>query len=168
MSEKYSITDAAPADADNLIERLRLSLEALPSSDRLSRTDTEAIYAMAYNMVAQGQIEQANGYLSLLTLYAPTNTKYLSALALTCKLLQAYDVALGLYTFAAALEPQQPGHTLALAECQMLMDDLDGARVSLAMVETYCAAHREAAATGVRARAMLDLLGSVAKEHVSA
>ena len=63
MSENYAMTNATPAPADNLIGRLRQSLEALPSSSRLSRIDTEAIYAMAYNQVMQGQIELANGYL---------------------------------------------------------------------------------------------------------
>ena len=154
------MTNATPAPADSLIGRLRQSLDALPSSTRLSRTDTEAIYAMAYNLVTQGQIEQASGYLSLLTLYAPTNTKYLSGLALTYKLLKAYDAALSVYTFAAALEPHQPQITVAIAEVQMLQGDFGGSRESLTLVVNYCADHQEAAGIGKRARAMLDLIGS--------
>jgi type III secretion system low calcium response chaperone LcrH/SycD len=159
MSESYTMTNTAPAPADSLIGRLRQSLEALDSSSRLSRTDTEAIYAMAYNLVTQGQIELANGYLSLLTLYAPTNTKYLSGLALTYKLLKAYDAALSVYTFAAALEPRQPKHMLALAECQMLQGDGDGARESLKLVIAFCADYKEFEVVSVRAQAISDLMG---------
>lgn len=159
MSESHTMTTTALAPADSLIGRLRQSLEALPSNSRLSRTDTEAIYGMAYNMVTQGQIELANGYLSLLTLYAPTNTKYLSGLALTYKLLKAYDAALSAYTFAAALEPRQPKHMLALAECQMLQGDGDGARESLKLVIGFCAEHKEFEAVGIRAQAIAGLMG---------
>ena len=159
MSESHTMTTTALAPADSLIGRLRQSLEALPSNSRLSRTDTEAIYGMAYNMVKQGQIEQANGYLSLLTLYAPTNTKYLSGLALTYKLLKAYDAALSVYTFVAALEPLQRQHTLALAECQMLQGDGDGARESLKLVIGFCAEHKEFEAVGMRAQAIAGLMG---------
>lgn len=169
MSESRIVTNTAPAPADSLIGRVRQSLEALPSSSRLSRTDTEAIYGMAYNMVMQGQVELANGYLSLLTLYAPTNTKYLSGLALTYKLLEAYDTAVSLYTFVAALEPRQPKHTLALAECQMLQGAPDEARETLGLVVRYCAEHAESAAVGKRAQALLDLMGPArASEHATA
>ena len=59
----------------------------------------------------------------------------------------------------AALEPLQPQHTLALAECQMLQGDGDGARASLRLVIGFCAEHKEFEVVGMRAQAISDLMG---------
>ena len=150
---------AAQTRPDSAIARLKQALEALPSSSRMSRDDTEAVYAMAYNLVVQGQYDLASGYLSLLTLYSPTNTKYLTGLALTYKLLKQYDSALNVYLFVAALEPEQPQHTLSLAECLMLQGDAHRAQSALSLVMRFCADHKQFERVGVRARAMSDLMG---------
>src|SRR5262245_28367915 len=89
---------------------LKTALEALPSSQRISQVDAEAIYAMAYNSISQGNYESAFRYFSLLTFYKPTHPVYLTGLALTHKLLGRLDAAIGVYTFLALLEVDEPAH----------------------------------------------------------
>lgn len=113
-------------------------LEALPSRQRLSDSDTEVIYAFGYQEAAQGRFEPAHRYFSLLTLYRPTSVKYLAGLAWSCKKLQRYAEAVGLYAFMALIEPDAPQHHLAIAECLLLQGETQQARDTLALVMRFC------------------------------
>jgi type III secretion system low calcium response chaperone LcrH/SycD len=132
------------AQADGLetvsqaIGELKTALEALPSSRKMSRADADAIYALAYNFVAQGHYESAFRYFSVLVLYNPTNAVYLNGLALTHKLLERFDEAITVYSMLAVFDPGNPAHTLAVAECQLLKRDYEEGRRSLDMVVRFC------------------------------
>ena len=117
---------------------LKAALEALPSSSRLSNVDADVIYALAYNLVMQGRHEAAYRYFSLLTLYQPTNIDYLAGLAHSYRMLELFAEALNIYSFLAVIDPDQPEHTLAIAECLLLQKEVQEARDTVAMVLRYC------------------------------
>ena len=146
--------------ASEAIQGFRAELEALPSSARLSLSDTEVIYAQAYQYVAQGQFDMALRYFSLLTLYRPTCIAYLAGLALSYKMLRRYAEALSVYSFMAAIDAEEPQHTLAIAECLLLAGAYDEARRTLDMVVRFCQEQPGHAKAGERAQAMTALLSS--------
>ena len=117
---------------------LKAALEALPSSSRLSKVDADVIYALAYNLVIQGRYEAAYRYFSLLTLYQPTNIDYLTGLAHSYRMRELFAEALNIYSFLAVIDPEQPEHTLAIAECLLLQKEVQEARDTVAMVLRYC------------------------------
>jgi len=149
---------AATGMAVDSVARLKEALEALPSSQRLSRTDTEAIYALAYQFVAQGRFEAAYRYFSLLTVYQPTDTAYLSGLALSAKMLQRYGEALSVYSFLAALDAREPQHTLSIVECLLLLGAYDEARSTLDLVMRFCKEEGGHDKAGERAEALAAML----------
>lgn len=137
---------------------LKDALEALPSSSRLSNADTEAIYALAHQLVAQARYETAFRYFSLLTLYKPTNVTYLRGLALTYRMLERYDEALNVYSFLATIDPNEPQHTLDIAECLLLRRDLDEAKQTVEMIIGYCKENSASDKVRSRAEALHDLV----------
>lgn len=146
---------AAPADifSDFLAE-----LEALPSSSRLEQADTEAIYALAYQLVAQGHFDTSYRYFSLLTLYRPTDVKYLAGLALSHKMLQRYEAAVGVYSFMALIEPAEPQHQLSIAECLLRQGETKDAQDTLALVMRFCQENSGHENVAERAKAIALLL----------
>lgn len=141
--------------------RLQAELEALPSSARLSPSESAVIYAQAYQYVAQGHFDMAYRYFSLLTLYRPTSIAYLAGLALSYKMLRRYAEALSVYSFMAAIDAEEPQHTLSIAECLLLAGAEEEARRTLDMVVRFCRQrpdHDKAAKAGERAQAMMALL----------
>lgn len=143
---------------------LKAALEALPSSSRLSKVDANVIYALAYNLVVQGRYEAAYRYFSLLTLYQPTNVDYLAGLARSYRMLELFPQALNIYSFLAVIDPEQPEHTLAIAECLLLQKEVQEARDTVAMVLRYCeqnpAKSSHTAKVQSRAQAISQLIAS--------
>lgn len=135
-------------------------LEALPSSSRLDWADTEAIYTLAYQLVAQGHFDTSYRYFSLLTLFRPTEVKYLAGLALSYKMLQRYDAAVGVYSFMAVIEPAEPLHHLSIAECLLLGGDTEQARDTLALVMRFCQENNGHEKAAERAKAIALLLSA--------
>lgn len=152
-------SDDLQATVGQVLE-LKEALEALPASARLSNADTEAVYALAYQMVQQARYETALRYFSLLTLYRPTDVKYLRGLALCWRMLERYDQALHVYSFLATIDPDEPRHSLDIAECLLLKRDLDEARQTVEMVIRHCQQNAAAESrVGARARALQQLTG---------
>ncbi len=149
------MSHTAPAD---IIPDFLAELEALPSSSRLERADTEAIYALAYQQVVQGHFDTAYRYFSLLTLYRPTEVKYLAGLALSHKMLERYEAAAGVYSFMALLEPAEPQHQLSISECLLRQGDTKDAQDTLALVTRFCRENAGHEQTAERAKAIASLL----------
>ena len=142
------------------VEELRKALEALPSSGKLSRAETESIYSMAYNFLAQRHYDAAFRYFSLLTLYKPTDVTYLTGLALIYKLLERYEEAINVYAFLATIDEGDPSHTLGIAECLLLQRGFEEARRTLNLVIRFCDENRGFDKTRDRAEALSGLLKS--------
>jgi type III secretion system low calcium response chaperone LcrH/SycD len=153
------MSTATPISSDvQSILDLKAALEALPSSSRLSQADTDAIYALAHQLVMQGRYETAFRYFSLLTLYKPTDITYLQGLALTYRMLERYDEALNVYSFLAVLDPENLDFGIAIAECQMLKHDFNEAQETMALVLQHCKEKSIHNNASIRAGALWDLL----------
>lgn len=123
---------------ERALEKFKADLEALPSSTRLSKADAEAVYALAWNAIAQGRNHDALRYFALLLLYRPTNTVYLTGQALAFQRLKLFDEAIAAYSFLGVLDASNPAHTLAVGECQLLKRELHAGRETLALVVRFC------------------------------
>lgn len=146
----------------SIFKRFLTELIALPSSSRLEQADTEAIYALAYQQAVHGHFDTAYRYFSLLTLYRPTELKYLGGLALSYKMLQEYENAIGVYAYMAMIEEGEPEHQLSIAECLLHQGKADDARATLALVTRFCEENSGHENAGERARAITALLSSSA------
>lgn len=151
-------TSSPASSAVQSILDLKEALEALPSSSRLSQADTDAIYALAHQLVVQGRYETAYRYFSLLTLYKPTNTTYLQGLALCYRMLERYAEALNVYSFLSVIAPENLDHGIAIAECLMLQREFSEAQETMALVLQHCKENAIQDKNSVRAAALWELL----------
>lgn len=140
------------------VARLRSDLAALPSCSRLTDADANAIYALAYRDFGLARHDRALERFQLLLVYRPASTVYMLGCALCLQRLRRYELAAAAFGALRYLEPGVPGHTLALAECQLLSQERDEARQTLADTIAYCDAHPGHDAVRARAQAMLDLM----------
>lgn len=92
------------------------ALGALPSKDRLTPETLDLIYSFAYTQIQHGRIKQAREYLALLLVYAPTDIRFLSAMAHCCEKDGDTDEAIQMYSLALYISPQSCQLALALAE----------------------------------------------------
>jgi type III secretion system low calcium response chaperone LcrH/SycD len=122
----------------NSVNRLCAELEALPSSRRLSDQEVDIIYSMARNLIQQGRHEEARNYFVFLAFFRPTEARVLVGLGVTNQLLGRYEDAICNYALAAHAEPQQPAHSLSIAECEILQKNFEAAREMLGIVIRYC------------------------------
>jgi type III secretion system low calcium response chaperone LcrH/SycD len=143
---------------DNCIVELRHQLEALPSAKRLPDGAVGHIYSMACNLLRQGKNEGALGYFRVLTLYRPTEARYLAGLAVCSQVLGNYDQAIMNFAFAAHVEPGNPEYMLAIAECELLQKNYVQAHQSLDIVVQYCKESGRFDQTRLRAEGMLVLI----------
>ncbi|MEO5672263.1 MAG: tetratricopeptide repeat protein [Ramlibacter sp.] len=139
----------------------KTALESLPSRSRLSDGDAEAIYTLGYQSLVQGQLQGAFDYFALLSLYRPTEVKYLKGLARTCRLLEDYEQAIRLYSFLVMIDPSDMQHNLDIAECLLMLRSAEEARDLVRLVIQAC---KESSApgnakVGSRAQALGGLLG---------
>jgi type III secretion system low calcium response chaperone LcrH/SycD len=133
-------------------------LAALPSNGRIPQDAFETVYAMAFNLLTQGQIEQAQRYFALLFVYAPTDVRFVLGLAIAHHSAGRVDDALSMYSLAGTLEPKNPQHLFAMAECFLERQEFEAARSLLITLTRHCAKYPEHEALGGRAQALLDLL----------
>lgn len=117
-----------------LIEQLR----DLPSAQRLSLETLESVYGLAFNHYSQGQYEAALRYFGFLTVYRPTEPRFLNGLALSHQRLGNYEAAIQAYSMAAVIDPLAPQHMMGVADCQLLAGQFDAALGSLETVIHYC------------------------------
>lgn len=140
------------------VQELKRTLDALPSSTRLSDGETEAIYALAHQFVVQARHEVAFRYFSLLVLYRPANVKFLQGLALTHRMLERYDEAINVYSFLATIDPDNLRHSMDIVECLLLKQEVDDARRTVQSLVAACKQSGDDKALAERAQAMIDLL----------
>jgi tetratricopeptide (TPR) repeat protein len=150
----------APTSAVQSILDLQEALEALPSNSRLSSADADAIYGLAYQLVAQNRFETAYRYFSLLTLYKPTHVPYLQGLALTYRMMERYDEALNVYSFLATIDSDNLDHQMAIVECLLLQRDFEEAQQTVAWLLQHCKDNAITGKVSDRAQALVDLLSS--------
>lgn len=148
------IEPAADAPAADFKARLN----ALPSNQRLTPTQTEAIYSAAYSFLEQGHFDKAREFFAMLMLLRPGEVKYLQGLAISLRQLDRPGEAAGIWQFIEMVEPQQPAHALARAECLLLAGDMAAGSECLDRVIAAAADDAAMAPTRQRAQAMRELL----------
>jgi tetratricopeptide (TPR) repeat protein len=151
---------APPSSAVQSILDLKEALEALPSSSRLSTSDTDAIYGLAYQLVQQHRYETAYRYFSLLTLYKPTKVEYLQGLALTYRMMERYSEALNVYSFLVTIDPDNLDHNMAIVECLLLQREFEEAQQTVALLLDFCRENAITGPSGDRVQALSELLAS--------
>jgi len=124
-------TARAAAQRSGFGQRLFDELAALPSSSRLTRGQLEAIYALAYAQVMQGQYAQALPVFGLLAIYGPTQKHYIAGLALCLQKCGRHEDAINTYSMLLTLFPGSPQPALQVAECLLLLGRFDEARAEL-------------------------------------
>jgi type III secretion system low calcium response chaperone LcrH/SycD len=155
-----------PDAAIDAVLKLKQELESLPHTQRLTDADAEAVYALAYREYTQARYEEALRYFQVLLVYRPTHKVYLLGAALCLQRVRRYDLAIAAYGALSLLDPQQPSHTLALAECQLLCHEHAQARETLALVIDFCHDNPGHDPVRARAEAMLELMRSHNERHV--
>ena len=109
-------------------------LDGLPSSKRFTPEQLEAIYALAYTHIAQGQYAQALPIFAFLAQYGPTCRHYLYGLALSLQMSARLDEAIGMYSLCAMLFPDSFEATQRIAQCQVLAGRRDDACETLTLL----------------------------------
>ncbi len=139
------------------VQSYREQLEALPSAQRLDAQTIDTVYAMAYQLLDQGQIDKAQSYFSFLMMYAPTQVRVLWGMAYCLKELGQWNDAIPLYALALYIEPTHSELALALAECLVRSGAPDVGRLLLEQMIriTPSLGHQEIV---TRAGALLELL----------
>lgn len=149
MSNK-AMARSAPAQA--VFE----GLEDLPSSKRFTAEQLEAIYALAYAHLAQGQYNQALPLMAFLAQYGPTKRQYLYGLALSLQMLHHLDEAITMYSLCVVLYPDSYEAVQRIAQCHVSAGRPEAARLALGdllnVAREIDDKHLEAKATGMLER----------------
>lgn len=146
---------------DSLIQ----SLSRLESRNRFPRETLDMIAGMACGFMQQHHFEHAYRYFSLLTLYDPVDTGFLTGQALCARELGRPDEALMLFDLATYINPEQPLSALLAAECLLQLDRAEEARELLPTIARFCTEHAAHQAIGERAQALLELTTDTMDGH---
>lgn len=155
-------TTAPVADAGAQVEALIAGMRGLESARRFSPELLDHVGDMAYNLVRQGRFDDAYRYYGFLTVYQPTETRFLVGQGICARELGRLAEARMMFDMAACLEPEEPAHTLLSAENALMMGQIDDARESLDQVVRFCAAATGHDAVARRAAALLELTADAA------
>ena len=158
MDKPDSPPDAAQFGA--ILSDLKRQLEALPSRERLDDAQVEGLYALGYREFGQSRYAQALDYFKVALLYRPTNTVYLRAAAMCLQRMRNYELAVAAYTVLNFLEPSEPAHPLAIAECRLLRREHAMAREMLERAVSVSGSDGRHAAVRARALSILELMRS--------
>lgn len=151
--------DALPLDERIAFAReIASRFETLPHVQAASDADAEATYAIAYNLFVAGNYEAALESFRLLVSVRPASRTYLLGAALCMQRLHRYAEAILGFKALGVMDPADPAHLLACAECQLLAQQREEAKATLAQVIEECGAGAAHEAVRARAQAMLDLL----------
>ena len=142
----------------DLVKQMRAKLEAMPHLQRLGDQEINLIFSMALGFINQGQYEQALRYFGFLMVYRPTEVRILTGLALVNRMLGRYAEAIWCYAFAAHIEPAEPEHMLAVAECELRQNDIATASNTLKLVIRYCKENGNFEWVLNRAEGLLDVI----------
>lgn len=154
------MSQPATASRSPFGQQLYDGLQALPASSRMSNSQLEVIYALAYAHVTQGQYAQALPVFSILATYGPTRRHYIAGLALCLEQCGRYEEAISMYSLLLTLFPGSPEPAVQIAECLLMLgrtaeavEELD--RVLLGIAESG----GEYDALRPRAQVLRDLAG---------
>lgn len=125
---------------------------------KISDDEMEAAYSVAFNMVSQGQFEEAEKLLSWLAGLDQYEPKYLIGIGICRQQLHLYPGAIDAFAAAGVLELANPIPALRAAECYLALGREEEARSGLLAAVHWSGDRPEHAATRQRATALLEAL----------
>lgn len=125
---------------------------------RITDDEMEAAYSVAFNLVNQGQFEEAERLLSWLAGLDQYEPKYLIGVGVCRQQLRLYPGAIDAFAAAGVLDVENPVPALRAAECYLALGHTQPARSGLLAAVHWSGDKPEHAATKQRAAALLDAL----------
>ena len=125
---------------------------------KISDDEMEAAYSVAFNMVSQGQFEEAEKLLAWLAGLDQYEPKYLIGIGICRQQLHLYPGAIDAFAAAGVLEVDNPIPALRAAECYLALGQTEPARSGLLAAVHWSGDKPQHAATRQRAAALLDAL----------
>ena len=120
--------------------------------------EMEAAYTLAFNMVNQGQFDEAEKLLAWLAGLDQYEPKYLIGLGICRQQLRLFPGAIDAFVAAGVLEVANPIPPLRAAECYLALGQTEPARSGLLAAQHWAGDNPQHAATKQRAAALLDAL----------
>ncbi len=122
--------------------------------------ELEAMYAVAYSQYVNKKYEEAQAAFGLLLLFDPLQYKYLLGQASCLQMNEQHELACVSYLMAAAANPEASVPFLHMAECLLLLKDVEGAKASLGKVLELAGDKPEQAGYRLKAEAILENLAA--------
>ncbi|MQA40733.1 tetratricopeptide repeat protein [Rugamonas aquatica] len=116
----------------NAVAALRAGVAASAAASRYSDGELELIYGLAYRSYQQGDFAQAARYFSYLTLYRPTDERFLKGLGGSQFMGRLFSQALGSYAFLVLLDPQDAEALCMHGYSLLMLGERQQARAALA------------------------------------
>lgn len=114
----------------NIFEKGMMPKDALGIQD----TDTESLYAQAYQLYNMGKYKDARNVFSSLLVIDPIESRFMFGHAACSHMLENYEAAADMYTHQAMVSPDDPIPYYHAADCYIKMGDAFSATVSLNLV----------------------------------
>ncbi len=138
-----------------LLEDFVLKGRSIREIQGLSDEQMEAIYATAYTLYNGGRYEDAEKIFQCLSLFDHLGHRYWMGLGATRQMLKKYKEAIDAYSMAAVLNLKDPQASLHAAECNLALNNIEGAKSALRCTLEYGEKDPKAKA---RAEALLSFL----------
>jgi len=125
---------------------------------KIGDKETEALYAIAYNMYRTGQYEKALSLFKTLCFLDQLEPKYWFGLGATYQRLKNFERAASVYAYTTILEPDNPTPALHAAECLIALGKRYEAEGALLTALEFSEQNGKYEKERQRAKALLDTL----------
>ena len=130
----------------------------------LSPETMESVYSVAYSLYQNGKYEKATKVFQFLCFYDHYNAKYYLGLG-ACRLMEKeYESAIELFSFAAAMNTDDPRAMLHIGDCHLAMDNGEAAKIAYKTSIDWAGDQEEFSDEKKRAENMLSSLGDADRE----
>ena len=136
----------------------RARLQALATRSRLAPENADFLHAAGQALAAQGRHSDALNCFAYLVAACPADARYLASFADTHLALAHFEDALAAYRALDVLDPCQPAHTLAIAQCLLNLQRHEDAAYLLDVVAAFCAEDAPQSLVRQRAIGLRDLI----------
>ncbi len=115
---------------DNILNKGMMPRDALGIQD----SDTESLYAQAYQMYNMGKYKEARNVFSSLIMIDSLDPRFLFGFAACAHMMEEYGSAADMYTQQAMISPDDPIPYYHAADCYIKLKDTFSATVALNLV----------------------------------
>ncbi len=130
----------------------------------LSDESMEAIYSVAFNLYQGGRYDEAKKVFQFLCFYDHFNKKYFLGLGACQMMEQDFETAVELFSFASALDTDDPRAMLYIGDCQMAMGKPAAAKVAYETAVKWAGDQAEYKDEQIRAQNMAASASAVIEE----